>query len=189
CAWCCRSSRRPSTAGSVPIIGTALYYRVPFGTVPGLTDPTCRTAARKEPDGGSDHEYLSGGESGFLLGETSLDHLGGVGLGGLTQRFVQVGVALDELRYPRDHAGHVLPDQHLGVGTRTGADTHGRNGKLLGDLGAKIARHHFQDDRERARPLHFLGVLEELFGRSSPSLDTKTPDRVDRLGGQPDVGH
>src|SRR5699024_12348720 len=104
CAWCCRSARRRCTAGSAPILWTALYYRVPFGTVPGLTDPTCRTAARKEPDGGSDHEYLSGGESVFLLGETSLDHLGGVGLGGLTQRLVQGGVGVDERGWPRARA-------------------------------------------------------------------------------------
>src|SRR6516164_5045011 len=60
---------------------------------------------------------------------------------GLAEDAGQVGVLLDELGGAGGQAGHVLPDQYLGVAGRTGSDADGRDGQGFGHPGGQRGRH------------------------------------------------
>ena len=67
--------------------------------------------------------------------ELALPDLVGEMSRGLAEHARKVGVALDESRgLSGAEAGHVLPDQDLGIGVRTGPDADRRDVQLLGDL-------------------------------------------------------
>ena len=55
-----------------------------------------------------------------VVGEGAAGDVLGEGGGRLGQDGGQVGVLLDELGGPRRQAGHILPDQDLGVAARAG---------------------------------------------------------------------
>mmetsp|Transcript_24472 Transcript_24472/g.77579 ORF Transcript_24472/g.77579 Transcript_24472/m.77579 type:complete len:298 (-) Transcript_24472:108-1001(-) len=58
-------------------------------------------------------------------------------------------------------AEHVVEDLHLARGAAAGADADGRHAQPRGDEGGYRGGNHLQDDREAARLLQRLGVLEE----------------------------
>src|SRR6266536_4710879 len=76
-----------------------------------------------------------------LVGEGAAGDVVGEGGGRLGQDGGQVGVLLDELGGPRRQAGHVLPDQDLGVAARAGPDADGGDGQRLGHPGGQRLGH------------------------------------------------
>ena len=91
---------------------------------------------------------------------------------------------------PVAEAGEVLPHEHLGVAGRSGADADGGDVERGGQVRRDLRRHDLHDDGEGTGVLQRLRVLQQAVRRLvATALHAVATQRVDRLRGQPDVGH
>jgi voltage-gated potassium channel len=109
--------------------------------------------------------------------------------GGGPEHAGHVGVLLHEPGRPRRQAGHVLPDQDLRVAGRARADADGRHRQCLGHPRGQLGRYAFQHDRERPGRLQQLRVVQQPLAVLAAALHPVTAEGVDRLRGEPEVGH
>ena len=83
-----------------------------------------------------------------------------------------------------------MVDENLAQTTRARTDADGRDGELIADLAGDLVRHTFEHQRKSPGGLDRLGGLEqETTGFVAPALDLEAPETVDRLRGQPEMGH
>src|SRR5690242_21145544 len=100
---------------------------------------------------------------------------------GGAERPGQVGVPLGELRRAGGKAGHVLPDENLGVAVGAGPDADRRDTQRGGDLRGERRRYALEHDREGAGGLQGLRVVQQPLTVLAAALHPEPAERVHRL--------
>ena len=127
----------------------------------------------------------------LLRGEGAGADFLGVGADGGDDDLGEVGVLLGVLR---DEVGveaeEVVPDLHLAVALRAGADADGRDVELLGDDARDVDGHRLEDDGVGAGFLQGHGVVQQADGGGGRlALHLVAAELVDRLRRQAEVAH
>src|SRR5690625_1526967 len=177
-----------------PLASPGLFAS-PEGPTAGSGENHVRTASEPTPEAADRHTWrcapsTSGLERVLRARERPRAYVAGVRARGGEQRVVQVGVLLDEARHAaRTQAGHVLPDEHLGVAVGTGADADSGDLEPFGDLRRDVAGNHLHYDCERSGFLQRLGFFDRTGGGVAASLDSVAAEIVLGLRCESDVGH